>query len=77
MKLAFNRVIADSSSNEKLITISDTVKSGKNSSLAGLEKFSQWQYAYDVMDYWADNLAALLAKERGQEYKSQLGFKLL
>jgi hypothetical protein len=29
------------------------------------------------MDYWADHLAALLAKERGQKYKSQLKLKLI
>ncbi len=61
----------------KLITISDEVKASKNSSLAGAEKFEKWKQAYNVMDYWADHLAALLAKERGQEYKSRLGIKLI
>lgn len=73
---SFEGVIEDFSSKEKLIIISDEVKSGKNSSLAGFEKFSQWQHAYNVMDYWADKLTALLAKERGQEYKSRLRIKL-
>jgi len=74
---SFEGVITDSSGKEKLITISDEVKSGKNSSLAGVEKFSHWQSAYNIMDYWADHLAALLAKVRNQEYKSRLGFKLI
>ncbi|MFH1199126.1 MAG: DUF3313 family protein [Candidatus Omnitrophota bacterium] len=74
---SFEGAIVDYSNKEKLMTISDEVKSGKNSSLAGFEKFSHWQCAYNIMDYWADHLAALLAKERGQKYKSQLGFKLI
>jgi hypothetical protein len=73
---SFEGVIADFSGQERLITISDEVKSDKNSSLAGFEKFSRWKYAYNVMDYWADHLAALLAKVRGQEYKSRLGIKI-
>jgi len=73
---SFEGVITDFSSKEKLITISDEVKSDKNSSFAGSEKFSHWQCAYNIMDYWADHLAALLAKERGREYKSRLGWKL-
>jgi len=75
-KFSFEGVIVDSSGKEKLIAISDEVKSGKNSSLVGVEKFSHWQNAYNIMDYWADHLAALLAKERGQKYKSRLGIKL-
>ncbi|MDD5595432.1 MAG: DUF3313 family protein [Candidatus Omnitrophica bacterium] len=74
---SFQGTIFDSSGKEKLITFSDEVKADKNSSLAGVEKFSHWQKAYNVMDYWADKLAQLLAKERGQEYKSQLGMKIL
>lgn len=73
---SFRGAISDYSGKEKLITISDECKKGKNSSLAGLEKFDKWKYAYDIMDYWADHLAALLAKERGQKYKSQLGIKV-
>jgi len=73
---SFEGIILDSSSKEKLITISDKVKSDKNSSLVGFEKFSHWQKAYNIMDYWADHLAALLAKERGEKYKSQLGIKI-
>jgi len=74
---SFEGVISDSSGKEKLVTISDEVKADKNSSLVGVEKFSHWQKAYNIMDYWADYLAALLAKERGQKYKSQLRIKLL
>jgi hypothetical protein len=73
---SFEGVITDYSGKEKLITISDEVKSNKNSSIMGGEKFSAWQRAYNIMDYWADRLAALLAKERGQEYKSKLGMKI-
>jgi len=73
---SFEGTIIDSSGREKLITISDEVKSDKNSSLMGGDKFSPWQRAYNIMDYWADRLAALLAKERSQEYKSRLGLKL-
>ena len=73
---SFEGIIFDSSSKEKLITIADEVKSDKNSSLAGFENFSHWQKAYNVMDYWADHLAALLAKERGQKYQSRMGIKL-
>lgn len=74
---SFEGTILDSSSKEKLITISDEVKSNKNSSLVGFEKFSHWQRAYNIMDYWGDRLSSLLAKERGQEYKSKLGIKIL
>jgi len=73
---SFEGEITDFSNKEKLITISDEVKADKNSSLVGLEKFTHWQKAYNVMDYWADHLAVLLAKERGKEYKSKLGIKL-
>jgi hypothetical protein len=73
---SFDGEIADYSSKEKLIAISDEVKSDKNSSILGADKFSPWQRAYDIMDYWADWLAVLLAKERGQEYKSKLGIKI-
>ena len=74
---SFQGTISDPSGKEKLITFSDEVKADKNSSLVGVEKFSHWQKAYNVMDYWADKLAQLLAKERGKEYKSQLGMKIL
>ena len=74
---SFEGITSDFTGKEKLITISDEVKSGKNSSLVGFEKFSHWQKAYNIMDYWADHLAALLAKERGQKYKSKLGIKIL
>ena len=73
---SFEGEILDYSSKEKLMTISDEVKSDKNSSFVGTENYSHWQKAYNVMDYWADHLAALLAKERGEEYKSQLGIKI-
>lgn len=73
---SFEGEIADYSGKEKLITISDESKTDKNASLAGLENFDRWKHAYNIMDYWADHLAALLAKERGQEYKSRLTFKL-
>ncbi|MDD4980799.1 MAG: DUF3313 family protein [Candidatus Omnitrophica bacterium] len=74
---SFEGIISDFSTQERLITISDEVKADKNSSLAGLEKFEHWKKAYNIMDYWADRLTALLAKERGQKYKSRLGFKLI
>lgn len=67
----------DYSSQEKLMTFSDEVKADKNSSLLGTEKFSHWKKADNVMDYWADRLAALLAKERGEKYKSKLGMKII
>jgi len=73
---SFEGIIFDSSGKEKLITISDECKENKNSSLAGFENFSHWDHAYNIMDYWADHLAALLAKERGQKYQSRLGIKL-
>lgn len=74
---SFEGEILDYSSKEKLMTISDEVKSDKNSSFVGTENYSHWQKAYNVMDYWADKLAVLLAKERGTKYKSQLGIKIL
>lgn len=74
---SFAGTISDFSAKETLISFADKTKSGKNTSLLGLEKFEQWKQAYNVMDYWADHLAALLAKERGQEYKSRLGIKLI
>lgn len=73
---SFEGIISDFFTQERLIAISDAVQADKNSSLAGLEKFSHWKKAYNIMDYWADYLAALLAKERGQKYKSRLGIKL-
>lgn len=74
---SFKAEITDYSDKEKLITISDEVKASKNSSLAGMEKFEKWKQAYNVIDYWADHLAALLAKQRNQEYKSSLRIKLI
>lgn len=73
---SFEGEIADYSSKEKLITISDETKADKNAPMIGLEDFDRWKRAYNIMEYWADHLAALLAKERGQEYKSQPTFKL-
>lgn len=73
---SFEGIILDPSSKEELIIISDAVKADKNSSLAGFENFSHWQKAYNIMDYWADHLAALLAKVRGQKYQTRLGIKL-
>jgi hypothetical protein len=74
---SFEGEILDYSSKEKLITISDEVKSNKNSSFLGTENYSHWQKAYNILDYWADKLAALLARERGTKYESQLGIKIL
>lgn len=74
---SFTGEISDYSSKEKLITLADEIKSDKNASLIGTENFEQWKHAYNIMDYWADHLAALLAKERNQEYKSQLKTKLI
>lgn len=74
---SFECTIADFSTEEKLIVISSETKADKNASLAGLEKFEHWKSAYNIMDYWADHLAALLAKERGQKYKSRLRIKLI
>lgn len=74
---SFSGTITDFSTQEKLVNFADEVKADKNSSLMGLEGFTLWQKAYNVFDYWADHLAQLLAKERGQEYKSQIGFKLI
>lgn len=74
---SFEAVISDFVSQEKLITISGEAKEDKNASLAGLEKFDRWKHAYNIMDYWADHLAELIAKERQQKYKSQLKFKII
>ena len=74
---SFEAVVTDFSNKEELITIIDEVKENKNASLAGLENFEKWKHAYNVLDYWADHLAALLAKERGIAYKTRLGFKLI
>lgn len=74
---SFEGTISDFSSKEELATVADEVKPNKNSSLAGFEKFTHWQRAYNVMDYWADHLAELLAKERGQKYKSQIRIKII
>jgi len=74
---SFAGAISDYLGNEKLIAISDECKEDKNASLAGLENFERWKHAHNIMDYWADHLAALLAKERGQKYKSRLGIKLI
>jgi hypothetical protein len=74
---SFEGAVSDYSSKEKFITMADGVKGDKNASFAGTENFSYWQKAYNVMDYWADKLAALLAKERGQEYKSKLSWKFI
>ena len=74
---SFEGVISDYPGGERLIVISDACKESKNSSLAGLESFERWKHAYNIMDYWADHLAALLAKERGEKYKSSIGIKLI
>lgn len=74
---SFEGTISDLSSRAQLITMADEVEADKNSSLVGTEKFSHWQKAYNIIDYWADHLAALLAKERGQKYKSRLGIKII
>jgi hypothetical protein len=76
-EFSFSGEIRDYASQEKLMTFSDAVKADKNASLVGTEKYSHWQKAYNVMDYWADHLAELLAKERGAQYKSRLGIKLI
>lgn len=68
--------ITDLSTGKKLVTMSDSTRAGKNSSLVGLEKFNKWKYTYETMDYWADCLAKFLAEKRGEPYKSQLNFKL-
>lgn len=73
---SFEGIISASFDREELMIISDQVKADKNSSLAGFENFAHWQKAYNVMDYWADHLATLLAKECGRKYKSRLGIKL-
>ncbi|MDD4899514.1 MAG: DUF3313 family protein [Candidatus Omnitrophica bacterium] len=74
---SFECAIADFVTKEKLMVISSETKADKNASLAGLEKFKHWKRAYNIMDYWADHLAALLAKERGQKYKSQIRIKII
>jgi len=74
---SFEAVFADYSSKEELIIVSDECKKDENASLAGLEKYERWKHAYNIMDYWADHLAALLAKERNSKYKSRLGIKLI
>jgi hypothetical protein len=74
---SFQGEISDFSSKENLISVSDESKSDKNASLAGWENFERWKHAYNTMDYWADCLAILLAQKRGQQYKSQLSFKLV
>jgi len=74
---SFEGVVTDFFSKERLIVISSETKADKNSSLMGLEKFERWKRAYNIMDYWADHLAALLAKLRCQKYKSQLGIKVV
>jgi len=76
-KFSFEGEVSDYNTKDKLITVSDECKESKNASLAGLEKFEKWKSAYNVMDYWADHMAALLAKQRGQGYKSRLGIKLV
>ncbi len=74
---SFEGVLTDFASGEKLITVSDETRSGKNSSLGGIEGFEKWHYAYNTMDYWADCLAQLIAAKTGLKYKSQLKFKLI
>jgi hypothetical protein len=74
---SFESTITDFSTGEKLIAISDSTGSGKNSSMIGLEKFDKWKYTYNTMDYWADCLAKFLADKRGEPYKSQLKFKFI
>lgn len=74
---SFKGEIVDALSQEKLFDFSDEVKGDKNSSLVGDEKFSHWQKAYNVMDYWADKLGALLAKQRRQKYTSTLKMKII
>jgi len=73
---SFEGVIEDFSEKERLITISDETKSSKNSAFVGGGNFSRWQKAYNIMDYWADHLAGLLAKLRGEAYKSKLRIKI-
>jgi len=74
---SFQAVVADYTTREKLMIVSDECDEDKNASLAGIENFERWKHAYNIMDYWADHLAALIAKERGQKYKSRLGWKLV
>jgi hypothetical protein len=73
----FEGQVSDYASKEKFIIMSDAVKGDKNASFVGTENFSHWQKAYNIMDYWADKLAQLIAKERGQEYNSKLGWKII
>jgi len=75
-EFCFEGEIIDPTTKEKLAIISDEVASDKNASMIGTESFSPWQKAYNVMDYWADHLAELIAKLRKQEYRSSLGMKL-
>jgi hypothetical protein len=70
---SFRVELSDYSSGEKLIIVSDECSDDKNASLAGIENYERWKHAYNIIDYWADHLAALLAKERGLKYKSRLG----
>jgi hypothetical protein len=74
---SFEGEISDYASREKLITILGESKEDKNASLVGVESFSYWHHAHNIFDYWADHLAALLAKERGQEYKSRIRMKII
>jgi len=74
---SFEGVITDYSSGEKLVIFSDECNTDKNASLVGVENYERWKHAYNIMDYWADHLAALLAKERGLKYKSRMGIKLI
>lgn len=76
-KYSFEAVFADYSSRKKLIIASDECEEDENASLVGIENFEKWKHAYNIMDFWADHLAALLAKERGSKYRSRLGFKLI
>lgn len=74
---SFKASAADYSTREKLIIILDECEEDKNASLAGIENFEKWKHAYNIMDYWADHLAGLLAKERKEKFKSRLGIKLI
>lgn len=74
---SFKGEVSDYSSREKLIVVFDECDEDDNASLAGIENFEKWKHAYNIMDYWADHLASLLTKERGQKYKSRLGIKLI
>ena len=74
---SFEAVFVDYSSREKLIIVLDECTKDNNSSLVGIENYEKWKHAYNIMDYWSDSLAALLAKERGQKYKSRLKWKVI